>query len=132
MEDQEAPVLTPVKNKGGNPTWKKGKSGNPMGRPRGSKNTATLVQEAIKQEAEHLLIKHLPSVVEEVIRQAQLGNMQAAKMLLDRAIPVKRAVEISQKDGQEFGVKIIIESLITHDSKAEEAEEGEFEETNGV
>ncbi len=67
-----------------------------------------------------------------MIRQAQLGNMQAAKMLLDRAIPVKRAVEISQKDGQEFGVKIIIESLITHDSKAEEAEEGEFEETNGV
>ena len=49
-------------------------------------------------------------------------------MLLDRAIPVKRAVEISGKDGKDFGVKIIIENLITHESQAEEIEDAEFTE----
>lgn len=124
---QEEPKVP--RNLGGNPDWKKGVSGNPLGRPKGGKNKATLVQEAIKQESEHLLIKHLPAVVEEVIRQAKEGNMQAAKMLLDRAIPVKRAVEISNKDGKEFGVKIVIENLVTHQTKEEEdEEEAEFTE----
>lgn len=122
----DSPDLSPVKKRRGNPAFRKGVSGNPLGRPKGGKNRATLVQEAIKQQAEDLLIRYLPDVVEEVIQQARKGNMVAAKMLLDRAIPVKRAVEISNKDGKEFGVKIIIENLVTHETKAEEAEEAEF------
>lgn len=125
--DKSLPSAT--KSKKGNPKWNKGLgkvAG--QGRPPGSKNKATLVQEAIKQEAEDLLIKYLPLVVQEVINQASQGNMQAAKMLLDRAIPVKRAVEISGKDGKDFGVKIIIENLITHESQAEEIEDAEFTE----
>lgn len=121
----EALPSAPQKRGRGNPAFRKGVSGNPAGKPKGIKNRATLVQEAIKQQAEDLLIRYLPDVVEEVIQQARKGNMVAAKMLLDRAIPVKRAVEISNKDGKDFGVKIIIESLVTHETKSEEEEEAE-------
>lgn len=127
MENQQnLSTPTPPAKKRGNPAWQKGKSGNPLGKPKGAKNKATLVQEAIKQEAEGLLIKHLPAVVEEVINQAKKGNMMAAKMLLDRAIPAKRAVEISGKDGEDFGVKIVIENLNTYEPESEGAVEAEF------
>ena len=79
----------------GNPKWLDGKGGNPAGRPKGSKNKSTLVQEAIRQQSEELIIRHLPDVIEEVIQQARKGNMVAAKMLLDRAIPVKTSVSKS-------------------------------------
>lgn len=128
------PVSTPAQPKPpkrrGNPNWVKGAKNAGMGRPAGAKNKATLVQEAIKQEAEDLLIKYLPQVVQEVINQASKGNMQAAKMLLDRAIPVKRAVEISGKDGKDFGVRIIIDNVINTIESQQEAEDGEFTEAN--
>lgn len=125
---EEVSVPSVLKEKPKNHRFQKGKSGNPLGRPKGSKNKSTIVKEALKAEAEDLLVKHLPDVVKEVIRQAKQGNMVAAKMLLDRAIPVKRAVEVTGKDGEDFGVRIVIENLMTYDSKQEDIEDVEYEE----
>jgi hypothetical protein len=130
--DESNKIGTLPKKIRGNPKWLKGKGGNPNGRPLGSKNKLTLVQEAIRQESEHLLIKHLPDVIKVVIDQAKQGNMVAAKMLLDRAIPPKRAIELTGKDGKEFSVKIVIDKLITHEAVAEalneDIEDAEYEE----
>lgn len=124
---EEVSLPSPTVTRKGNPAWI-GKSGNPKGRPPGKPNRSTLVQEAIRQQSEELIIKYLPDVIKVVIEQAKTGNMVAAKMLLDRAIPVKKSVEISNKDGQEFGVKIIIESVVQHEMQAEEIEEAQYTE----
>lgn len=97
----------------GNPNWKKGKSGNKAGRPKGSKNKSTLALEALRSGAVDQIMDKLTDVVRVVIARAEAGDMTAAKMLLDRAIPVTRAVEIGGPGGGPMGVKIIVEKIAT-------------------
>lgn len=71
--------------------FQKGKSGNPMGRPKGSKNKSTILREAMESKTDRMLSKEVPKVLRVVIEAALKGDMSAAKMILDRAVPVKKA-----------------------------------------
>jgi hypothetical protein len=63
--------------------FQKGQSGNPAGRPRGSRNKATLrMQELLEQEAEQL--------VDKVVKMALAGNIAAIRLCLDRLVPMRR------------------------------------------
>ena len=62
-----------------------GVSGNPKGRPPRKRQVSALLEEALE--------KKLPDVLAKVIESALAGDMTAAKMLLDRAIPPLKAVE---------------------------------------
>ena len=61
--------------------WKPGESANPAGRPRGSKNPSTKLREMIDAEA----------IVKKLETAALSGDVQAARTLLERALPVYRA-----------------------------------------
>jgi hypothetical protein len=61
----------------------KGRSGNPKGKIKGTKNKATVV-------AEMLLHGELENICRRLIQEAITGNMQAIKMVLDRVLPAKR------------------------------------------
>lgn len=61
--------------------WKKGQSGNPAGRPKGSINVATRLRTMIDAEA----------IVKVMERRALEGDVQAARTLLERALPVYRS-----------------------------------------
>lgn len=61
----------------------KGKSGNPLGRPRGIRNKATLL-------AERLLEKEAEEICRQAIELAKKGNIQAIKLILDRILPPKK------------------------------------------
>lgn len=63
--------------------FKPGQSGNPHGRPAGSKNAALAALDAIGEGAAQDLLKT-------VIREAQNGDMAAARIILDRVWPVRR------------------------------------------
>ncbi|MBS0495964.1 MAG: hypothetical protein JSS31_18915 [Proteobacteria bacterium] len=67
--------------------FKKGESGNPAGRPPG-RGTATQLREAIGKE--------LPAIVQVLVEQARAGDVQAARALLDKALPNLRPVEQTQ------------------------------------
>ena len=60
--------------------FEKGQSGNPAGRPKGSRNRAsTIVQEMLDCEAENIGKK--------LIELAKAGEMQAIKMIVERLLP---------------------------------------------
>lgn len=64
--------------------FQKGISGNPNGRPRGTKNSSTALREAIRDE--------LPSILRNLVELARSGDTQAANVLLSRALPPLRPV----------------------------------------
>ena len=69
--------------------FKKGQSGNPAGMRPGTKHKATQLAEAIMEEG-------LRNVVDKVVAEARAGNMNAAKLILERIAPVRkgRPIEI--------------------------------------
>jgi Family of unknown function (DUF5681) len=66
-----------------NGRFKKGKSGNPKGKPRGAKHKASLL-------AEKLFESDLEIVCSQVVQQAKEGNLMAAKIILDRLLPPRK------------------------------------------
>lgn len=97
--------------------FQKGQSGNPRGRPKGSKNKSTLLREAMQQKADRMLSREVPEVLKTVIRAAKQGDMSAAKMILDRAVPVKKADDGNDDAGKQL-VQITIQNLTSpHDEK---------------
>ena len=70
------------------PGWKKGTSGNPRGRPKGSRNQATLLAMAAMEG-------ELKDVVRVVIDAAKGGDMAAARLVVDKLIPAVRERALS-------------------------------------
>lgn len=62
------------------PRWKPGQSGNPKGRPKGIPNPQARLRKMINAE----------KIVKELERAALAGDVQAARTLLERALPVYR------------------------------------------
>ena len=65
--------------------WKQGQSGNPKGRPRKSQKTMAQLRTQITE--------HLPDVIEVLADAAKEGDVQAARILVERCIPSMRALD---------------------------------------
>ena len=77
------PDETKRKQRGPGRPFQPGVSGNPAGRPRGSRNkTTVLVEKLLADDAE--------AVARSVIDAARAGDMSAARIVLDRLCPVRR------------------------------------------
>ena len=92
--------------KRGNPNLKKGGPPlNPNGRTKGSKNKLTLMQNGLIDQFAGEMNKDFKAVIRRVIREAKGGDMTAARLLLDRAIPARKAVEhYGAQDGNNIAV----------------------------
>jgi len=65
--------------------WKQGQSGNPKGRPRKSQKTMAQLRSQISE--------HLPDVIEVLANAAKQGDVQAARILVERCVPSMRALD---------------------------------------
>lgn len=63
--------------------FRPGKSGNPNGRPRGSRHRVTLL-------AEQLVDGAAEEVVNKIIEHAKQGEPNALKLLMDRILPIRK------------------------------------------
>jgi Family of unknown function (DUF5681) len=86
---KRGPELSPAKSEkkqGGR--FQPGKSGNPNGRPAGSRNKATLAIDA-------LLDGEAATLTRKAIALAKAGDMQALKLCMDRIVPPRRDRPVS-------------------------------------
>jgi len=65
--------------------WKQGESGNPRGRPRKSQKSMAQLRSQISE--------HLPDVIEVLANAAKDGDVQAARILVERCVPSMRALD---------------------------------------
>ena len=65
--------------------WKQGQSGNPKGRPRKSQRSMAQLRSQISE--------HLPDVIEVLANAAKEGDVQAARVLVERCVPSMRALD---------------------------------------
>ena len=65
--------------------WKQGQSGNPNGRPRKSQKTMAQLRTQISEQ--------LPDVIEVLANAAKQGDVQAARILVERCVPSMRALD---------------------------------------
>ena len=65
--------------------WKQGQSGNPKGRPRKSQKSMAQLRSQISE--------HLPDVIEVLADAAKSGDVQAARILVERCVPSMRALD---------------------------------------
>ncbi|HNQ08835.1 MAG TPA: DUF5681 domain-containing protein [Giesbergeria sp.] len=66
--------------------FKAGESGNPKGRPKAVPSTVGGLREAIA--------KQVPQIIDVLVQQALAGDVQAARVLIERAIPAIKPVEL--------------------------------------
>jgi len=77
MEEPLKTLDKQIKNKRGNPNWKKGKSGNPNGRPKKGLAIAERIREALTDE-------DWLEIIAKATEQAKAGDKAARDFLLDR------------------------------------------------
>lgn len=102
----------------------KGKSGNPAGRPLGTKNKIT----ALKQDLELAIREGLRSgdiqgIVVSMIAEAQDGNVAAAKLILDKVMSSAKVDEDVSDNGNR--IQITIENFTVGPEDTEKVIEGE-------
>jgi hypothetical protein len=68
--------------------FEKGASGNPAGRPRGSRNRATLLMEG-------LLADDAEAIGRKAIAMAKQGDMAAIRLCMDRLAPVRKGEPVA-------------------------------------
>lgn len=99
----EAPIVTNQ--------FKKGVSGNPRGRPKGSKNKTTLIRKEMEISALEELQKDSVKVLQKAVELALEGDTSMIKLVSDKILP--NAKVDTEKGGQKGfgGINITIAGL---------------------
>ena len=67
--------------------WKPGQSGNPAGKPPGSGEL---------QKLRAAIGEHVPEIINQLVAAARGGDIQAARLILERVLPPVKAIEQPQ------------------------------------
>lgn len=78
------------------------------GRQKGAKNKTTLFKEAMREGFENKLSVSAEKVFDVVVEKAIEGDMVAAKMILDRIVPV---VDVDKADVGKFNISINVNGI---------------------
>lgn len=73
--------------------FQKGQSGNPAGRPKGSKNRITLMKIALEGELREQLKYDAAEIMKVAINMAKQGDTAMLKLLIDKMVPTSKASE---------------------------------------
>lgn len=89
--------------------WTKGKSGNPAGRPKGSRNAVTLLKTVVEGDLRTQMREALPEIVTQALNLAKGGDKDMIKLVLGMWVsPAKAAAD---EDAPRERVQIVIGRL---------------------
>ena len=91
------------KRKAPKSAWKRGCSGNPAGRPKGSLNKSTI---SARRLAQAYLNAAVEPVFQKLVEKAKEGDVQAIRLVVERILPVIKAFEEPKR--VEHEVEIIL------------------------
>ena len=94
----------------------KGVSGNPNGRPKGSKNKITMMKLALEGDLRTQMRPHMAEILTMAIMKAKEGDPQMIKLLLDKTLPTTRAAEDDAPSKEK--VQIFIDRLPNRDGNS--------------
>lgn len=97
------------------------------GRPKGSKNRATLFKEAINGDFERSLSQNFREIMGIIIQQAKEGCRPSQKLLLDKV--VQNASTDDKAPIKDFGIKIVFSDMTPKKLEHIDVIEGEISET---
>src|SRR5215472_11913978 len=107
--------------------FKKGQSGNPRGRPSGSKNLSTLLSETLNEpvivteNGRRRKISKRQAIIKQLVNQSANGDWRAAKFLLDIVQDIERRTEPeTAEDGFGWADEQVLEQLRARFSLTEE------------
>lgn len=92
------------------------------GRPKGAKNKLTLLREAVINKAEEMVLNDWEEVVNTTLELAKQGDTQCLKILWDRVIPSKRAIDENADRDKKPVVQINISGLQVRSVMGEDIE----------
>jgi hypothetical protein len=111
-----APVPAPVdpaRDEGGK--FLKGTSGNPLGRPKGSKNAITLARLMLEEQLRETLQQKGPRLLNKAIRMAMKGDDKIMRVLLDKMLATPRGED--SDDSVDRKIQIVVNNLTNPDPK---------------
>jgi hypothetical protein len=105
------------------------KNGKRIGRPPGAKNKDTLFKELMTGQFQEKAIEDIEKVYDVLFKKAHQGDLKAIKLVLDRVVPVSKAVDSEAVRG---GVTVSISVGRMEDAQSVEIiEDAEFHEIDG-
>jgi hypothetical protein len=88
-------------------TFPAGVSGNPNGRPVGKKNEITEIQQSLELAIrKKIKPERIEGIVEELIKRAEGGSIQAARLILDKVLPNAKSGEDSDSGLKALVIRI--------------------------
>lgn len=92
-----------------NHLFKKGQSGNPTGRPKGTKNEITIQKLLLESDLRKQLGRDIRDVLAVAVKMALAGDQAMIKLLIDKALPTSKAHEA--EDVQNNKIEVTINGL---------------------
>ena len=101
--------------------WKPGQSGNPEGRPKGSKNKLTLIKQALQEGIYEKLEKDFQKVYAVTLEKALDGDVACIKLLWESIMPKVR-VNDNAENTPTGGITIVVQGTESPKGKLIEGE----------
>ena len=93
-------------------TWDPARQIKPLvnkgGRPKGSRNKDTLFKEMMTLDFQNIAKKDIKKIYKILFEKAQGGDMKAIKVILDRVVPVTKAIDLEdlEKGGLQININV--------------------------
>lgn len=120
-----SPTEKKPSNEGKKHLFQPGQSGNPAGRPAGSKNKTTILKQAIENNLIPELEKDVPLLYRQAVDMAMNGSETMMKFLLER-IMTKASVDLGDMSKSAGGINIVIQGMEQPRASVEVVEEAEI------
>jgi len=81
------------------------------GRPKGAKNQDTLFKELMTGQFQEIAAINVQRTFEVLFKKAHEGDMKAIKLVLDRVVPVTKAVDLADMEKKGLTINISVGSM---------------------